>query len=67
MRTSGWPGLPQLRLAKPLGRARKLAVSAFVPVMLGVFPSLAEEGDMWPAGSYMLSDELGDFAITAVG
>lgn len=67
MRTYGWPGLPQLRLAKPLGSARKLAVLAFVPVMLGVFPSLAEDSGMWPAGSYMLSDELGDFAITAVG
>ncbi len=67
MRTYGWPGLPQLRLTTPLGRVRKLAVLALVPVMLGASPSLAEEGGMWPAGPYALSDELGDFTITAVG
>ena len=65
MRIQGSPRLPA-RLAKPSGRIWQLAVSAFVPAMLGAFPSLAEDGGMWPAGPYMLSEGNGDFAITAV-
>lgn len=67
MRTQGWPRLLPMRLPKPPGRRWKFMVSALALLVLGAGPSFAEDGGLWPAGPYMLSDELGDFTISAVG
>lgn len=67
MRTRELSCPPSVRLPKPPGRGWKFAVSAFVAALLAAAPGFADEGDMWPAGPYMFSDEPGHLTITAAG